>query len=133
VTVGPPAELTAPAAAAGTAAASSATASSAAPAPAGAGSVGASPAAGPQIYSLAITANVTGSPAALNKFLQQLQAVQPRAVLITQITEGSGVPVTGAKASATTTLQLTMQAFVAPPAVVVAPSAAPSASPSGSH
>ncbi|HEV7203946.1 MAG TPA: hypothetical protein VGN18_05010 [Jatrophihabitans sp.] len=66
------------------------------------------------VYALAITAQASGTPAALNRFLAQLQSVQPRAVLITGLNEGSGAA-PGAKATtATTTLQLTMQAFVAP-------------------
>jgi cytoskeletal protein RodZ len=75
------------------------------------------------VYSLNITAGVTGTPGALDSFLDQLQAVQPRAVLITQIAETTGATTTGAKTSAGgTTLQLTMQAFVAPerPAAVAA-------------
>jgi Tfp pilus assembly protein PilO len=62
------------------------------------------------IYALPITAQVSGTVAQLNAFLTQLQSVQPRAVLISEITETS--PATGA--SGATTLQLTMQAFVAP-------------------
>jgi hypothetical protein len=72
--------------------------------------------AGGTIFALPITAQVSGAPAALNKFLQQLQAVQPRAVLITQLTETTGTA-PGAAAvhgSSGTALQLTMQAFVAP-------------------
>jgi hypothetical protein len=63
------------------------------------------------IYALPITAQVSGTVAALNAFLTQLQSVQPRAVLISQITETS--PAAGAT-GAGTTLQLTMKAFVAP-------------------
>lgn len=70
------------------------------------------------VYSLPITAQVTGSTAALNEFLTQLQSVQPRAVLISSIAESSvnttGTTSTGNNAS---TLQLTMQAFVSPGAV----------------
>ena len=83
---------------------------------------------GPKIYALPITAMVSGTPAALNKFLDQLQAVQPRAVLITQIGETTGVgsgAQAGAVVAAGTTLQLTMDAFVAPsgPSLPAAPSA----------
>jgi Tfp pilus assembly protein PilO len=68
------------------------------------------------IYALPISATVTGSPAALEKFLDQLQAVQPRAVLITEITQGSAAPGGSLpnQAAAKTSLRLTMQAFVAP-------------------
>lgn len=85
---------------------------------AAAGTAAAAPT-GPSVYGLTISAQVAGSPAALNQFLEQLQAVQPRAVLITQLTEGTGNPgaagatAAGAAGSATN-LQLTMQAFVAP-------------------
>jgi hypothetical protein len=80
-----------------------------------------------QIYALPITAVVSGTPTALNKFLDQLQGVQPRAVLITQIGETTGA-VAGPNAHgavAGTTLQLTMDAFVAPssPTLQVSPSA----------
>jgi Tfp pilus assembly protein PilO len=67
----------------------------------------------PGVYALPITATVSGSPNALSKFLDQLQAVQPRAVLISSITMSSGA--TGAsQAGNSYTLQLTMRAFVAP-------------------
>ena len=83
------------------------------------------------VYGLPITAQVTGSNSALNKFLQQLQTVQPRAVLITEITEGSGTTTTSGSSSGNS-LQLTMQAFVAP-AVGSDTTAVPSASVSGSN
>jgi hypothetical protein len=63
------------------------------------------------VYALSITASVNGSAAQLDHFLGQLQSVQPRAVLISALTEGAG-STTGQVAG--TTLQLTMQAFVAP-------------------
>jgi Tfp pilus assembly protein PilO len=77
--------------------------------------------ANPQVYALPITAQITGSPADLTRFLDQLQNVQPRAVLITSLLESTGVagapgaarPAANAAAGATT-LQLSMQAFVAP-------------------
>jgi hypothetical protein len=68
-------------------------------------------ASGPHVYALAITASVSGTAAQLDHFLTQLQSVQPRAVLISELTEGVGTT-TGQAAG--TTLQLTMQAFVAP-------------------
>jgi len=74
--------------------------------------------AGPRVYALSITAQVSGSTTQLGEFLDQLQSVQPRAVLIGQITIGSGSPgaTSGSSVSANrvTTMQLTMQAFVAP-------------------
>ena len=90
----------------------------AAPAPAAPAAGTAPTATGTGVYGLPITAQVTGSPVALGQFLQQLQAVQPRAVLITKLIEGTG-PVAGSKLAGTS-LQLTMQAFVAPAATPVA-------------
>jgi cytoskeletal protein RodZ len=76
----------------------------------------------PAVYALPIVASVTGSPGALDKFLDQLQNVQPRAVLITAISEAKGGAVAGvtgsaalaATAASKTTLLVTMEAFVAP-------------------
>jgi len=65
-----------------------------------------------QIYSMAISAQVSGSVAGLNAFLVQLQKVQPRAVLITQLSEATAG---GAGASGKgTVLALSMSAFIAP-------------------
>jgi hypothetical protein len=105
-------------AASGSAPSSAPSPSTPAPSP-GAGGIGAAPAGGAKIFALDITAQVTGTPAALNQFLDQLQNVQPRAVLITSLTEnsGTGTPnttVQGTKLTGATTLQLSMQAFVAP-------------------
>jgi hypothetical protein len=69
---------------------------------------------GLRIYALPITAQVAGTTSQLDAFLTQLQAVQSRAVLISQLTEGNGVASPNGTVSQTTTLQLTMQAFVAP-------------------
>jgi hypothetical protein len=73
---------------------------------------------GVRVYSLPITATVTGSTGALEAFLTQLQTVQPRAVLISQLTETSGQTASGAPtktaSAGSNTLGLTMQAFVAP-------------------
>jgi Tfp pilus assembly protein PilO len=66
-----------------------------------------------QLYALPISATVTGSSSALVKFLDQLQAVQPRAVLITQITEGTAQGSSGPVKNQMS-MQLTMDAFVAP-------------------
>jgi len=83
------------------------------------------------VYAMTISAQITGSPTNLNRFLDQLQNVQPRAVLIASVNEASGAanPGTGTGGSVpagATTLQLTMEAFVAPNA---APSAASSTGP----
>jgi type IV pilus assembly protein PilO len=70
---------------------------------------------GLRVYALPITAQVTGSTSALDQFLTELQTVQPRAVLISQLTEASATGGTGASGTASgTALQLTMDAFVAP-------------------
>lgn len=60
------------------------------------------------IYSLTIALTASGSSDALMAFIQQLQAVQPRAVLIDSVTQTAG---TGG-AAATSTVSL--RAFVAP-------------------
>lgn len=83
----------------------------------GAASKAASSLGGVRIYALPITAQVTGSSGALDAFLTQLQTVQPRAVLISQLTESAASKATGPNAASAPTgssLQLTMQAFVAP-------------------
>lgn len=71
---------------------------------------------GVHVYALPITADVSGTPAQLAAFLTQLQAVQPRAVLISQIDLKAASDNAAAKKSSrtTATLSLTMQAFVAP-------------------
>jgi Tfp pilus assembly protein PilO len=124
LTVGQPVDVTSVIAATPTqpaaAGAANASPSSATTAPAGTTPV----VAGQQMYALPITAQVSGAPDALNRFLDQLQSVQPRAVLISQISETTGTSTTGA-APTGTTLQLTMDAFVAPssPTLQVTPSA----------
>jgi type IV pilus assembly protein PilO len=120
ITVGPPVDVSTVAGAApaapGAAPATSTPSASVTTAPSGTATPGSVVTAGPHVYGLSITAQVTGSPTTLNRFLTQLQSVQPRAVLLTEITEASGQ--LGAPGAATgadsTTLQLTMQAFVAP-------------------
>jgi hypothetical protein len=68
------------------------------------------------VYAMPINATVTGTPGGLEKFLEQMQTVQPRAVLITNINESTGIPVGGKPGSTTgkTTLNLTLYAFVSP-------------------
>lgn len=113
LTVGAPSAWTAPAAAAP----ATTTSSSAAPAPAT--STGTPAPAAPSIFVMAVTAQVDGSNAHLSEFLRQLQSVQPRAVLVTDVTEtdasasGSGA---SAAPSGSTSLQLKMSVFVAPQA-----------------
>ena len=61
------------------------------------------------VYGLSISMSVTGGTAQLGQFLTQLQTVQPRAVLISSVTQtqaGTG--------KAGTTLAISMQAFVQP-------------------
>jgi type IV pilus assembly protein PilO len=65
------------------------------------------------VYVLSITAQVTGSTNQLGDFLDQLQTVQPRAVLVTSVTVGGGSS-SSARTAAPTSMSLTMQAFVAP-------------------
>ena len=95
----------------------------AAAAPAAAATATASPGAAPKgptvagahVYALPISATVSGSVGQLSAFLTQLQAVQPRAVLISQLSLSGGSSGTGKGATASApTLALTMQAFVAP-------------------
>ena len=77
----------------------------------------ATPAGGARVWALPITTTVSGSVDALNQFLTQLQSVQPRAVLISQLTEtaGSSTQVTTAsQRPGVPTLSLTMYAFVSP-------------------
>lgn len=70
---------------------------------------------GPSVYALPITADVEGAVNSLNDFLTQLQSVQPRAVLVSQIAETVGSSSGGTKTSkAATSISLTMYAFVAP-------------------
>ncbi len=73
---------------------------------------------GVRVYELPINATVNGSTSALEAFLTQLQTVQPRAVLISSLTEAAGTVASGAGAGSSnpnqTSLTLTMQAFVAP-------------------
>ena len=76
----------------------------------------------PSIYVLPVTAQVTGTPAQLSEFLRQLQSVQPRAVLITQIGETSGNGSGAASKTSAASIQLNMSIFVQPGG----PSAAPS-------
>jgi hypothetical protein len=78
-----------------------------------------------RVYALPITMTVTGAVPALDQFLTQLQLVQPRAVLVTQVNEavagarGSG-PVVGAASAGSTSLTMTLYAFVAPSTAVEA-------------
>lgn len=116
VTVGAPAAVVPPAP---TTEAPTDTSSSAAPSPTDSATTSTTtPSSG--IYSMPITAQVTGATSALAKFLEQLQSVQPRAILITQITESAG----SASGGKGTSLQLSMQAFVDPTTATV-PTAAP--------
>ena len=64
------------------------------------------------VYSIAITLNASGAPNQLEAFLDQLQSVQPRAVLISQAVLQSGAGATAVAGSAT--LGLTLSTFVAP-------------------
>jgi len=125
LSVSPPAPVSAPTAAQPSAPTTATSTASAAPN----SSLGSAPPA-PALYTLSITAIISGTTAHLDEFLRQLQSVQPRAVLISGLVETSNTAGTssGAQASAAngqTSLQLTMSAFVAPG------SSAPAATPSG--
>jgi len=78
-------------------------------------------AAGAQLYALPLTLTATGTVDRLHEFLNQLQQVQPRALLI------SGANLTSSDQGGAS-LTLTLRAFMAKPA----PSRAPSPSPSSS-
>jgi len=68
---------------------------------------------GTKVYSLPITLTAVGSAAGLYRFLDQLQQVQPRAVLITSANAATeGQP--GGSVAGPATLTLVLQAFVAP-------------------
>jgi Tfp pilus assembly protein PilO len=110
LTVGQPVDVTPVAAAQPTASGAAATTAAA---PTQSAAPAAPVATTPGLYALPITASVSGSAPALSKFLDQLQAVQPRAVLISSITMTAGTTDQNQSADSYT-LQLTMQAFVAP-------------------
>jgi Tfp pilus assembly protein PilO len=67
-------------------------------------------AAGARIHALPVTLSAAGDTANLNRFLDQLQQVQPRAVLI----NSASVSASGERAGAST-LNLSLQVFVTPP------------------
>ncbi|MCW2496937.1 hypothetical protein [Jatrophihabitans sp.] len=77
------------------------------------------------IYAIPISLSVTGTTDHVIQFVQQLQEVQPRAVLVTQATLGQGA--SSAPGGGGTSLQLSMEAFVAatPAATAATPVAAP--------
>lgn len=64
-----------------------------------------------KVYGLSINLTVAGSTPHLNEFLKQLQSVQPRAVLISSLSQTTA---NSGNAKGDTTLNLTMAAFVAP-------------------
>ena len=68
--------------------------------------------AGATVYALPITTNAAGSAAALEAFLQRVQRVQPRAVLVTDVTMVPNGD--GADLSDDVLLTLGFRAFVAP-------------------
>jgi Tfp pilus assembly protein PilO len=70
-----------------------------------------------RVYALPITMTVTGAVPALDQFMTQLQSVQPRAVLISQLTQTVAGVRGSTAATATgkpTAITMTMYAFVAP-------------------
>jgi type IV pilus assembly protein PilO len=69
------------------------------------------------VYELPITLTATGSSANLSKFLDRLQKVQARAVLVTAVSLTAGTNTDGSgSGSDATTASLSLKAFVAPPA-----------------
>ncbi len=67
-------------------------------------------------YAVPVTLDAKGVPDALNSFLDQLQQVQPRAVLITDATLN-----TGAEGHQTPSLTLSVQVFISGAGTVAAP------------
>jgi hypothetical protein len=63
---------------------------------------------------LPVTAQVSGTVPALASFLDQLQNVQPRAVLVSQINETAAATGSAETKSAVTGLSVTLQVFVEP-------------------
>ena len=78
-------------------------------------------AAGGQVFTLALSLTASGTIDKLNAFLDQLQQVQPRALLINT----ASLSRTAAN-STTASLTLTLEAFVAPSTTAARPSASPS-------
>ncbi|MBE7190223.1 hypothetical protein [Jatrophihabitans endophyticus] len=111
LTVGDPAALTPPATEATSTDSSSAAPSSSSAAPTSTTAPASS------LYSVAVTASVSGSTKQLTDFLDRLQHHQPRAVLISGVTIG-GAATTGKGGD---TMSLTMTAFVRPSAAAAAP------------
>lgn len=77
--------------------------------------------AGGQVFTLALSLTASGTIDKLNAFLDQLQQVQPRALLINT----ASLSRTAAN-STTASLTLTLDAFVAPSTVSLRPSVSPS-------
>jgi Tfp pilus assembly protein PilO len=69
-------------------------------------------AAGTQVYALPITLTASGTAAKLSQFLDQLQQVQPRAVLISSVNAVPGDD--GGSFAGAVTLTLNLRAFVDP-------------------
>jgi type IV pilus assembly protein PilO len=72
-------------------------------------------AAGARLSALPVTLSADGDTADVNRFLDQLQQVQPRAVLITSASVSANPQRPGAS-----TVNLSLQVFVAPPPVAAA-------------
>jgi Tfp pilus assembly protein PilO len=79
---------------------------------------------GATVYALPIVVTADGNATNLGRFLDQLQQVQPRAVLI----ESTNMTTESDKAADKMTVSLTMKAFVAPGPGQPAPTVAPTAS-----
>jgi Tfp pilus assembly protein PilO len=77
---------------------------------------------GTELYALPITVTVEGLPTDLGRFLDQLQRVQPRAVLVESANMIAGSEKGSAKGQ---TMTLAIKAFVAPKADQATPAATP--------
>jgi Tfp pilus assembly protein PilO len=78
---------------------------------------------GGQVYTLALSLTASGTIDKLNAFLDQLQHVQPRALLINTVSLSRTTAT-----STTASLSLTLNAFVAPSTTSATPSVSPSPS-----
>ncbi len=76
--------------------------------------------AGAPVFALPITVTVEGKPGQLSSFLDQLQQVQPRAVLIETANMTSAASADGGRSDGMS-LTLTLKVFVAPPVSATPP------------
>jgi Tfp pilus assembly protein PilO len=77
------------------------------------------PAGGGQVYTLTITMTVAGNATTMSAFLDQIQRIQPRAVLISTASMAAADPTESINSASGMTLN--MQVFIAPPAGATVP------------